>query len=386
MVMTGRALFEVGDERLDMPAGTMLVVEPGTVRSATAGEPGTTVLVVGGRPGDGLPVSPFEYWYAAVPAQEAGDYDGAFEIAAEGLKDWPDHGTLHYALACYRALSGRHDEALSHLRGRVRARSAHARLGGRRFRSGRASRPPGLSGVADCSGSIFSAVMAAAPTRGAVVITGASTGIGHASALHLASLGFQVFAGVRREEDAERLRAAGNGSIEPVHDRRHRSGLDRRRCRPCARGDRRPHRRPREQRRDRGAGTARAPADGRVPPADRGQPHRSGRGHAGIPADAAPSPRADREHRLDRRPGRAAAARALRGVEARDGGADRLAAAGAAPRRASRSRSSGPGPIATEIWERGNTKADELLERMPEARGALRRRRSPPPAPGPASA
>ena len=59
--------------------------------------------------------------------------------------------------------------------------------------------------------------MAAASTRGAVVITGASTGIGHASALHLASLGFQVFAGVRREEDAERLRAAGNGSIEPVH-------------------------------------------------------------------------------------------------------------------------------------------------------------------------
>jgi short-subunit dehydrogenase len=26
-----------------------------------------------------------------------------------------------------------------------------------------------------------------------------------------------------------------------------------------------------------------------------------------------------------------------------------------------------PGPIATEIWERGNANADELLERMPEA-------------------
>ena len=55
-----------------------------------------------------------------------------------------------------------------------------------------------------------------APSPGAVVITGASTGIGQASALHLASLGFHVFAGVRRDEDAERLRAAGNGAIEPL--------------------------------------------------------------------------------------------------------------------------------------------------------------------------
>jgi tetratricopeptide (TPR) repeat protein len=116
VVLTGRAGFEVGGEQFDAPTGTMLVIEPGTVRSATAQEPGTTVLVVGGRPGDGLPVSPFEYWYAAVPAQEAGDYDRAFEIAAEALCDYPDHGTLHYALACYRALAGRNDEALAHLR------------------------------------------------------------------------------------------------------------------------------------------------------------------------------------------------------------------------------------------------------------------------------
>jgi NAD(P)-dependent dehydrogenase (short-subunit alcohol dehydrogenase family) len=44
---------------------------------------------------------------------------------------------------------------------------------------------------------------------GTVVVTGASTGIGEAAALHLRERGFDVRAGVRNEEDAERLRAAG---------------------------------------------------------------------------------------------------------------------------------------------------------------------------------
>jgi NAD(P)-dependent dehydrogenase (short-subunit alcohol dehydrogenase family) len=45
--------------------------------------------------------------------------------------------------------------------------------------------------------------------RGTVVVTGASTGIGEATALHLRELGFDVLAGVRKDEDAERLREAG---------------------------------------------------------------------------------------------------------------------------------------------------------------------------------
>jgi NAD(P)-dependent dehydrogenase (short-subunit alcohol dehydrogenase family) len=42
-------------------------------------------------------------------------------------------------------------------------------------------------------------------TPGAVVVTGASSGIGEACARRLAGLGFQVFAGVRKPEDGERL-------------------------------------------------------------------------------------------------------------------------------------------------------------------------------------
>ena len=53
--------------------------------------------------------------------------------------------------------------------------------------------------------------------RGTVVVTGASTGIGRASALHLAARGFDVLAGVRKPEDGERLReAAANGSLTPL--------------------------------------------------------------------------------------------------------------------------------------------------------------------------
>jgi NAD(P)-dependent dehydrogenase (short-subunit alcohol dehydrogenase family) len=46
-------------------------------------------------------------------------------------------------------------------------------------------------------------------TRGKIIVTGASTGIGEATALHLRSLGFDVLAGVRKDADAERLAAQG---------------------------------------------------------------------------------------------------------------------------------------------------------------------------------
>jgi NAD(P)-dependent dehydrogenase (short-subunit alcohol dehydrogenase family) len=52
--------------------------------------------------------------------------------------------------------------------------------------------------------------------RGPVVVTGASSGIGRATALELASSGFRVFAGVRREEDARALEDAAAGRLTPL--------------------------------------------------------------------------------------------------------------------------------------------------------------------------
>ena len=46
------------------------------------------------------------------------------------------------------------------------------------------------------------------------MVTGGSTGISEATALHLRELGFSVLVGVRRDEDADRLREQG---LTPIH-------------------------------------------------------------------------------------------------------------------------------------------------------------------------
>jgi len=51
----------------------------------------------------------------------------------------------------------------------------------------------------------------------AVLVTGASSGIGKESVLLLARHGFRVFAGVRKPEDGQALVRAAEGSLTPIH-------------------------------------------------------------------------------------------------------------------------------------------------------------------------
>jgi len=60
------------------------------------------------------------------------------------------------------------------------------------------------------------AAKTAVPKRGAVVVTGASTGIGEACARRLSRTGFRVFAGVRGDADGARLETPGDGRIRAL--------------------------------------------------------------------------------------------------------------------------------------------------------------------------
>jgi hypothetical protein len=63
-VASGRAAIRVAGETVDTPAGTFVhVPDPEAVRGATALEPGTILLAVGGEPGKAFEVSPWERHY-----------------------------------------------------------------------------------------------------------------------------------------------------------------------------------------------------------------------------------------------------------------------------------------------------------------------------------
>jgi len=113
-VHTGHAVFTVDGEEVDAPAGTLVYLDDVKQRRhAIAKEPGTTVLAIGGVPGKHEP-SAWEYFFPALPAMRAGDYDTARRILEENLEE-KEAPVLHYQLACVEALAGNRERALDEL-------------------------------------------------------------------------------------------------------------------------------------------------------------------------------------------------------------------------------------------------------------------------------
>lgn len=116
LVLSGRATFTIDGEEAPAPAGTIVFVkEPATRRSAVADEAGTTVLVVGGRPGEAFSVSPWERSAEALRCWASEDWGRAIEVLEAQLAGDPDNANVLYNLACAESRDGREDDALDHL-------------------------------------------------------------------------------------------------------------------------------------------------------------------------------------------------------------------------------------------------------------------------------
>jgi mannose-6-phosphate isomerase-like protein (cupin superfamily) len=116
LVHTGRATFELDGEQVDAPAGTFVFAPPGVRRTAFAAEAGTTILVVGGRPGEAWQPDGWELWAPVSPLYEAGRFDEAADRSRELAEANPGLPMLPYMLACCELRAGRPAEAIEQLR------------------------------------------------------------------------------------------------------------------------------------------------------------------------------------------------------------------------------------------------------------------------------
>ena len=62
LVLRGHAVFELDDDRVDAPAGTLVFAPPGMKRTASAEEAGTTIIALEGTPGKPYDARGWELW------------------------------------------------------------------------------------------------------------------------------------------------------------------------------------------------------------------------------------------------------------------------------------------------------------------------------------
>ena len=116
LVQSGRARFELDGERFDAATGTFVFVGPGVTRTAFAEEPETTIVAIGGTPGQVFEPDGWEMWAPLNPLYDAGEYAEAADRGLELAEAHPEYPALLYNVACCESLAGRTAEAIEHLR------------------------------------------------------------------------------------------------------------------------------------------------------------------------------------------------------------------------------------------------------------------------------
>jgi len=114
-VVRGRASFVVGDETKDAPAGSLIFVEAGHNRTATAEEDGTIVFVVGATIGEAFDGGGWDTFAVAYGLYQAGRIDESRAVMEKAMSDRPDQWALPYNAACLASLAGNPDEAIDWL-------------------------------------------------------------------------------------------------------------------------------------------------------------------------------------------------------------------------------------------------------------------------------
>jgi len=131
LVLGGRATFTLEGEEVDAPAGTLVHVSDPTVKRAAVGESGTTILVVGAKPGEAFTPSTWERSAEALRFWPTEEWDRAVEVLEGHLAETPEHAGTHYNLACAHARAGRADIAVEHLGKAIALQQSFAELAAR---------------------------------------------------------------------------------------------------------------------------------------------------------------------------------------------------------------------------------------------------------------
>jgi tetratricopeptide (TPR) repeat protein len=116
LVHRGRARFELDGEQVDAPAGTLVFARPGVKRTAFAEEPGTTLIALGGTPGQAYEPHGYEVWGPLQPLYEEGRYAEVADRGRELIEANPEYTNVIYNVACCESLAGRTADAIEHLR------------------------------------------------------------------------------------------------------------------------------------------------------------------------------------------------------------------------------------------------------------------------------